>query len=159
MMIALPPGLSTRKISLDDLARLRDVVNNAVAVHDVEARVAERHVLRVPADELALQPAQIEVFARKRYMTLGEIQIGHDCAVLCELGKVGPNPRANLQHALARMPIKLHEVRHPRPILAIAIFLDALEESETILVLGDIMRAARISVPLLLGPPACTDRA
>ena len=149
MMMVFPPGLSTRKISQTTWP----VCGIWWITPLLYTTSKLRHVLRVPTDELALQPAHIEVFSRKRHMPFGEFQIGHDCAILCELGKVGSNPRANLQHALASMAVKLHEVRHPRPVLVIAVFLDSLEESEAILALGDILRAARIGVPLLLSLP------
>src|SRR5690606_12057450 len=91
-----------------DMLGVRGVVDDPVAVDQIEAAVLERQPLGVLMDERAGETAQPEILLRVSEVACGEIDVRDDRARLGELRKVGAQPAADLQQRFSRMAIELH---------------------------------------------------
>ena len=136
----------------DEARGIGRVVQHAVAVDEIEARIGKWKRLCIVVDEAAGQTAQPEVFLGEAQMAAGQVDVRDPRAVSCELREVGADSAADFEDVLARMPIEFHHRRHPRRITPIAVRFDFVEPVQRArhAPIG-VVRADGVLVPLRLG--------
>lgn len=130
------------------------MVQDAVRVDHLEARLGEREALGVGHDEVPPLAVQREAEPRDLHGARREVEADAVCAAARELQQVGAHAAADLQQARAGEVVEAHQGRHPRRIVPVAVALDGVEKlPRPRLVPPGAHRAARVLRPLLARPP------
>jgi hypothetical protein len=99
---------------LQSPSNLRSVVQDAEGVHDIEALSLEGKGFSIGNQEGPRQPFEGKPLARQLNAPRAQVNACYLGARTGKLEKIGPQPAANFQNALASVPLKANEPVHER---------------------------------------------
>ena len=77
-------------------------------------------------------PLQAKVLLGQPQMTRREVEVGDDRPVCRKLREIGSHAAADLEHIMTGVFRELHDVRHPRRVLAVPVSFDFEEPLERV---------------------------
>ncbi len=144
-------GIQHPAALLDHESGLRGVLENAVAVNDVEGGALERERFSVSELQIHRDPRVARVLSRELERGLGKVHTGDDGAALREANEVGSDPAADLEERLSPIAFEIDEAGEVTELVE-TVLVEVVEELLRSRSVASHLEVVDPLVPVLLDP-------